>query len=367
MSENITNECSKIKKHKHDLGQFFTTNYEKILDGMDVLFLKWMNEKRIEKIIEPFCGNGILLHFIWKLSSQLLTPLSYYCYDIEPQIEASISSQHHVVKQDTLLNPPNYLNSFILTNPPYLARNKSEKKEIFDKYQENDLYKCFLKEIIVNKCHGGILILPLNFLSSIRKTDVELRAMFLRVYKIEKINIFEEQVFEDTKTSICSIFFVDRGQGGGFAAAAEELNEQNNYLFGGEIYNLKLKNNHDILRLTKKNISEHTATNILVKCIDDKHTPINMKIVLPSEIYVDNTEKSSDRTYMTLIIFNKKKQEYLDSEKQKKLVDLFNDFLQEKRRKYNSLFLPSYREGTRKRISFGLVFQITEFILDQYF
>jgi hypothetical protein len=66
-------------------------------------------------------------------------------------------------------------------------------------------------------------------------------------------------------------------------------------------------------------------------------------------------------------IFNKKKKEYLNLETQNKLVDLFNNYLQEHRDKYKSLFLPSYREGKRKRISFGLVFQIVEFILDQYF
>lgn len=49
----------------------------------------------------------------------------------------------------------------ILTNPPYLARNKSMNKELFDKYNINDLYKCFI-EILLD----GILIVPLNFIYS---------------------------------------------------------------------------------------------------------------------------------------------------------------------------------------------------------
>lgn len=30
-------------------------------------------------------------------------------------------------------------NKFVLTNPPYLARNKSIDKTVFDKYKTNDL------------------------------------------------------------------------------------------------------------------------------------------------------------------------------------------------------------------------------------
>lgn len=354
---------------KHELGQFYTTNFQYILNGMDILFSKFITKTLTKKIIEPFCGKGLLLNFIEETNDE--KEFIYYCYDIEPKIEFSKKTKKiNVIKQDTLLNPPDYSDSFILTNPPYLARNKSKCKKIFDKYEENDLYKCFLKELTKNKSNGGILILPLNFLSSIRKNDIDLRRVFLNIYTIEKINIFEEQVFEDTTSSVCSIFFINRSFGDVFdatAAASAEMTEENNYLFGGEIYNLKLKNEHLILRLTKDNIKIHSPTNIFVKCIDDKHTFINMKMVSNTEIYIDNTEKSSDRTYMTLIIFNKKRKEYLNLETQHKLVDLFNNYLQEHRNKYKSLFLPSYREGTRKRISFGLVFQIVEFILDQYF
>ena len=87
-------------------------------------------------------------------------------------------------KRDTLLNPLNYNNKFIITNPPYLARNKSQDKSIFDKYKTNDLYKCFIQSIINNNCNGGILIIPLNFFSSIRKSDIDLRKHFLKIYDI---------------------------------------------------------------------------------------------------------------------------------------------------------------------------------------
>ena len=38
------------------------------------------------------------------------------------------------------LNPPSYQDKYVVTNPPYLARNKSDNKQIYDLYQQNDLY-----------------------------------------------------------------------------------------------------------------------------------------------------------------------------------------------------------------------------------
>jgi len=67
------------------------------------------------------------------------------------------------VLQDTLINPPSYKNSFIITNPPFLSKARSNNKLIFEKYKANNLYKCFLISIVEGDCLGGILILPANF------------------------------------------------------------------------------------------------------------------------------------------------------------------------------------------------------------
>lgn len=85
---------------------------------------------------------------------------------------------------DTIKNPPKYKDGFIITNPPYLSRNKSDNKEMFDKYDVNDLYKCHIKDLLTNHPIGGIIIIPLNFFCSIRQMDIELRKKFLNTYKI---------------------------------------------------------------------------------------------------------------------------------------------------------------------------------------
>jgi hypothetical protein len=340
---------------KKELGQFFTTHHEYILQNMII-------PKSVKNIVEPFCGNGDLLKFIEKFDIKY----NIECYDIEPK-------KKNIIKKDTLMNPPNYTGKYIITNPPYLARNKTSNKSIFDKYDVNDLYKCLIKELITNICDGGILIIPLNFWSSIRISDITLRKLFLDVYKIELINIFEENVFDDTSYTVCSFQFRKKTEDDNNNIKIDiypskkninvVLNKDNNFTIGGKIYNLETSDNYKISRLTNKN-KDKRYTNILVKCIDDNEdNKIGLSIVSDDDIYIDTTPKLSSRTYATLII-----EPYIDIKKQKKLVKTFNKYLNKNREKYNSLFLTNYRESkdiSRKRISFELVYQIVHYVLDK--
>ena len=345
---------------KQSLGQFYTTNQEYILQGINI-------PHTIKNIIEPFAGNGDLITFIEKEQNKNNVKYIIECYDIEPK-------KNYIIKKDTIKNPPNYTNKYLITNPPYLARNKSKDKSLFNKYDVNDLYKCVIKNILTNICLGGIFIIPLNFWSSIRIADIELRKSFLEKYKIILLNIFEEQVFNDTSYTICSFQFEliknnDNNELNIIVYPSKtritvELTSNNNFMIGGDIYNLKLKNIYKITRLTKKNKSK-SNTNILVKCIDDNiNSRIGLSFVEDENIYVDNTPNQTARTYASLII-----EPRIEPDKQKQLIIKFNKYLDEHRKKYNSLFLTNYRESkdiARKRISFDLVYSITQYILENF-
>lgn len=341
---------------KKALGQFFTTNYEYILQNLNI-------PEYVENIIEPFCGNGDLLNF-----QDIGKKYKVECYDIEPK-------KDFIIQKDTIREPPVYTNKFVITNPPYLARNKSNDKELFDKYNVNDLYKCFIKNIINDECLGGIVIIPLNFWSSIRKQDYELRRDFLNVYEIVQLNIFEEQVFDDTTYTVCSFQFENKNlkpikETYSINATIYPSNEniqvvlcdENNYTIGGEIYKLPKKNIYTITRATKKNKNK-LNTNLLIKCIDDNEkNKISLSFVSNDKLYIDETPNSTARTYASLII-----EPSIDIERQKQLAYQFNSFLEELRTKYHSLFLTNYRESksiARKRISFDLVYDIIIYILE---
>jgi hypothetical protein len=347
---------SKKMSVRHKLGQFYTTNYEHILQNMCI-------PNNITNIIEPFAGNGDLLNFINNKENYRIE-----CYDIEPK-------QDYIIEKDTLINPPDYDNKFILTNPPYLARNKNADKLIYDKYKCNDLYKCFIINVINSNCIGGIIIIPLNFICSIRKNDIELRQKFIEKYKILVINIFEEQVFEDTSYTVCCLQFEQKNNIDilqynirCFIYPSNKIMEilltpENNYTIGGEIYNLPKNINYKIERATRltKDI-DCNITNILLKCIDDSITnKIQLKIIDDTAKYIDNTPKCSGRSYAVLVI-----KPAINLERQLLLVRNFNEYLEKHRGEYNSLFLSNYRESNtiaRKRISFELAFHLCSYLL----
>jgi hypothetical protein len=311
--------------------------------------------KEIKKIIEPFCGNGDLLNFINKKDYKI------ECYDIDHKKE-------YITKRDTIKNPPDYKNSFIITNPPYLSRNKSDDKEMFDKYDVNDLYKCHIKDLLTNNPIGGIIIIPLNFFCSIRQMDIELRKKFLNTYKIVQLNIFEESVFGDTTYTVCSFQYEYKPNSNSpipitlYPSKHKinfKLDEDNNYTIGGEIYNIPEQNEYKITRLIE---GGEPTTNILLKAIDDNiDSKIKLEIVKDDDIYYG---KITSRTYATLLIEPK-----INKETQEMLVKDFNEYLNKMRTKYNSLFLTNYRESkkiARKRISFDLVYNIVGMFLLKY-
>jgi len=351
---------------KKQLGQFYTTNAEYILRDINIPNIVGIN------IIEPFVGRGDLLPYIISQSNKNESKI--FCYDIIENKEIieyiNLNPIINFECVDTFNKNIDYNNSYIITNPPYISRNKNIDKKIYNKYKENDLYKCFIRILINSGCIGGILIIPLNFFCSIRQSDIKLRKDFLNKYVIKVINIFEEKIFDDTSYNICCFQYIIKNlnndlsninmnvicNGNIIRTLDILLNDDNNYTFGGEIYNIPNNiYNIQVYRLTEKNKNEKYS-NIFVKCIDDNE---NSKIRFEyNEIpYIDNTLNLSCRTFATLII-----KPYIEEEKQKILIKICNDYINEYRDKYYSLFLTNYRETKgrfmRKRISYDLVYNI---------
>ena len=175
--------------HKKNKGQFYTVRSDYILDGLPG------PPTAATRIVEPFAGQGDLLTWFHSRHS---TTEPIEAYDIDPK-------RADIQQRDTLLNPPDYTGSWVLTNPPYLARNKSAAKTVFDKYDTNDLYKCFLHSMV--GAAGGILIIPAGFFLSPRDLDVRCREVFLSKYHLLAVRYFEEDVFPDTTTTVVAIAF----------------------------------------------------------------------------------------------------------------------------------------------------------------
>lgn len=322
-------------KEKNKLGQFYTTNSKYITTGL-------LNILKDNPIVDPFAGTGEL--------SSLVNNLEMY--DIKPKAS-------NIKTRDSLINPIDYKGKFVLTNPPYLARNKSTDKTIYDLYSVDDLYKASLFSII--GCKGGVIILPINFLSSL---DDSTRVKFLSKYKILKVNVFEETVFEDTSYTICAFSFIKKDnieQEIEFRFFPNKetrlfnIKKCEGYRIGYELFNLK-KSSVKIGRLL---IGQIPSTKMFLNAIDTGTEKGQIKLSIRNEAYYG---KQTDRAFATISSdrnFSIKEQELIVYE--------FNKLLRKNRDKYKSLFLTNYRNSTsfssRKRIGFKLTYEFIKFIV----
>jgi len=341
-------ECRKFSKKK-ELGQFYTINCDYILQNMFI-------PDNVKLIIEPFGGCGSLVKWISEKTS-----INAESYDIVPKFNG-------IIKRDIFKDIPVYKNKFVITNPPYLSKNKAKEKKIFNFYKTDDLYKCFIMQLLSDVCLGGILIVPLNFFCSFRKNDLNLRKRFLSLYDISLINIFEERVFSDTSYTVCSFMFKKKVD---FLENSTSIymyplqvkfsvlfTSKNLYSFNSNIFNLSKSNIFTVKKTTKLNYLSKYATNIMIQCIDNKKTQINASIVSGECSSVSAIKKMSGRAYLFLSI-----KPAISLKFQKKLIMSFNNFVEEKRNLFFSLFLSQYREFGRKRIAFNLVYDIFSHLL----
>ena len=347
---------------KKTKGQFYTVNSNYILEG-----LPKTPPPGARCIIEPFAGKGDLLNW-------MEPGLPVETYDIDPQVAG-------ITQRDTLLDPPNYADTWIITNPPYLARNKCDNKRVFDRYDTNDLYKCFITSLTAQPepCMGGILIIPAGFFLSPRPLDVRCRDDFMAKYKITCVKYFEETVFPDTATTVVAFSFEKSSVAGALIEQSVPwismpsrrehtfvMTKENSWIIGGEIYRLPVPDNIRIKRYVEGQTTQQgeQITNILLHALDSG-TQAGGRVCLEYREGYIYPAKDCSRTYATLCIQGRT----LTVDEQRKICEEFNSLIEKKREDTWSLFLPQYRESkeyARKRIPFELAYSIVLHIIGRW-
>lgn len=335
----------KIIEKKKSLGQFYTSNSEYMLGGMCSIIPNG------SVVVDPFAGNWDLLRLFE----------NHLCvgFDIDPKVTGTI-------KQDTLNNVPDYSGKWVVTNPPYLARNKCKDKTIYNKYNVSDLYKAAIKSIV--GCVGGILIVPINFLCDLRGTDV--RSYFLSKYVIKELRIFEEQVFDDTSYTVCAFSFIrqDNDTQTLMPVIYPEIKKTRKlkicktegYVIGGVFYNRLMSSSAKVCigRLIEGTDVEGFISNIKVRAVDSGSYDKRIKLEIGEHYY----GKQSDRVFATLVFSEK-----VSLSEQYIIVEEFNKEIEKQRSIYHSLFLTNYRNSSqkyaRKRISFRLVYDLVNYLV----
>lgn len=329
---------------KKELGQFYTTNSAYIFEGLLDIFPEGST------VIDAYSGN-------WDLLNLVKDSHPVEAYDIDPKVEGTI-------EQDTLLNPPDFQGKWVLTNPPYLAVNKTNNKTLFQKHGLDDLYKISLKTSL--KCAGGAVVIPLNFFSNDRSI---IREEFLKTFRIIRLNIFEEQVFDDTTYTVCSFSFVrepglkEQEIDTYFYPLKEyrkiTLSSDYNYMFGGDFFFPMLKENTlKITRLTKGGLPN---SNLFLRAIDTGSNNGRISLSLKEPFF----GIKSDRTFATIVF--PEDMNNVPEWDQLRICEEFNKLIEDKRKKYRSLFLTNFRNSSkaysRKRIGFDLAYGIISYII----
>lgn len=368
---------------KKQLGQFFTSNSDYILQGMEDFLVG-------KDVVDPFAGNQDLIK--WAKKNKCKKVIGF-------DVDQKLVDNKIVLFNDSLNNPQEY--QFILTNPPYLHKNKAdiETKERFFSGKHKifeDLYQVSIFEML--KSEEGIFIVPLNFLSA--SNSQKIRNLFFEKFEIIKLNIFLEKVFADTTYNVIAFYFKKRKENIERSSVSATifptgkridfyLEKKFGWQLGGDFL-LKIrnaKNRLGIARLTESDVvggecqaqialqnikekqeafidekfKEFLNNNILIlRAIDSKN---GRKICLEDirDYDIDGLVGKNTSRNMAHLVFRKS----LTIVQQRSLMEQFNIILNENREKYFSFFLTNFRDNGRKRISFDFVYKFLNYIYDQ--
>jgi hypothetical protein len=368
---------------KKELGQFFTTNSEKILQGFE-------DTVKGKIVMDPFAGGGDLLKW-----AEMHGAIHVSGLDIDPSLVGN-----NIKLNDSLVAIPHA--SFIITNPPWLASNKMRKSQK-DKYpmdQYEDLYLLSMKRVLESDPDEGIAILPVNFFSA--ENSDALRKEFLVNFIIDRVNYFKEQVFEDTTYNTVAFHYTKKTVPStnqtieihSFPGGDKKeyfLEEEFEYRIAGrELYKFLSAPKLKVIRLTEDHMAKNSGNRKVSALFNDKNTTKNytvssrFKKVIQGNIIVLNcidTNGSKDGwinaqdirelNYDCLVGKNTSRNiayvllTDVSLKDQEKIITTFNQRFNSLRRKYNSLFLTNFRDNDRKRVSFEFCYKLIAYCYEQ--
>ena len=317
------------QNHKQALGQYFTSNADRVLSG----FEHCVKDKHV---VDPFAGAGDLLR--WAHSNGAA---SVGGYDLEPQ-----NSEY--IQNDSIVNPPDYTGKIVVSNPPYLSKNKYKgDKAPFEQWQQDNLYKCHLASLV--SADEFIEIIPTNFFCESRDA---IRKTLFATHSIVSASFWTEAAFDDTKQMVTVIhgvrvkrniqsfpltFMPDR------VTVNVELLPEHKYLHGKEFFEYLDTGNTVDLKVTKTDTGmPKPNSNIVIGILDKGSWRSGFSYNEHEPVY---TKPSSFTTYQLTL-----SRTFTEAE-QRAIVDLAQHKLESYRQRYNDMFLANYMGDYQKILS----------------
>ena len=330
-----------MKRHtsqtdKQREGVYYTSHAASLLTGYEHVV-------RGEYVTEPFAGGGDITRWCYESGAHFVME-----YDKN-------ANRSPVIQNDSIMNPV-LLNNVVVTNPPYLARNKCKDKTAFDFWETNDLYKCHLAAIARSAMdmmsptvEKGVLILPSNFLS---ERSSFARDLFFSYYRMNHVKYYYTQEFDDATTGICVFDFelwepqqemtcqVDVYYEEDVFTQQMTFHEDDGWLCGREFFKTIRRAPHYKVKILRE--GDTPDSNIVIGLLDKGKYPLGAHYNDGPPIYC--AEKAFT-TYQCVL------GRELTEQQQHLAVVRFNDILYQMREKYHSLFLSNYMGGEQKILS----------------
>lgn len=338
---------------KKFLGQFFTTNAAKVLQGL---------EKHVEgkDVFDPFAGAGDLL--AWATSNGAR---SVSGQDIDP------SSKSPCVRVGDSIDGTKH-KGFILTNPPYLYVNRADTytKVRLRGTGHDDLYMLAVESLLDSD--EGIIIVPVNFLSA--ENAEHIRRKFFARFNIMRANIFTDQVFEDTTCNVVAFHYA-KSSNPRFSTSFEahfmpgqevkcfEVAEEHGWTVGGEFLSQvwSTGNSACARRLIEGMPNSEASDDIIIlKAIDGYSDDDRIRLIDKRSIGIESLPGKKTSRAMAHILLNG-----VSVAQQEEIIREFNSLLQLQREKYSSMFLTNFRDFNRKRIGFDFAYCMISMIIEK--
>ncbi len=323
-----------MKRHtsqdnKQKQGQYFTTNASDLLSGLGHIVSGSV-------VCEPFAGGGDLVRWSYDNGAK-----DVKTFDIEPQDDKTVLN-------DSILNPCYDGCDTIVTNPPYLSRNKNKDKLPYVQWDQSDLYKCHLASIVASDIRQGILVLPSNFIS---ESNSKIRDLFFNKFRLGFLRYYRVPVFDDATTGICVIYF-DRWtpqssmwvgseivESSGINKRRYELVSKYGWLAGRSFFE-DIYADPDPLEV--RILREGAGTNIVISLLTNGKLPLGAHYNEGDPIYA---EPKVFTTYQVKLSID------ISEDNQRQAVKMFNEKMSKYQSEYDGLFLANYMGATQKIMS----------------
>ena len=332
---------------KQGAGQYYTTVADRILERYTPIVQR-------KSVTDPFAGRGDLL--TWALANGATKTQGY---DLHPQ-------SPYIAQRDTLLDPPSYANQIVVTNPPYLHRNKCRQGsyEPYDKWEQDDLYKCFLATLAPFDCDQAIVVVPTNFLCEARSSA---RETVFSNYFVEAATYWEEPIFEDATTGVCTLHLI-RGQRvcqtfpmilcPSGEVLTMDLHPENDYLHGNAFFDyLRGHVPAHPLQITKVDVGMPPPnTKLVAGLADDGKWPWGLSYNEGADYYCEPKAFFTYQLHLT-------NAPALSSDDQRKIAALFQERLWEFRHRYHGMFIANYMGARQRLLSRGYVARLLQAVM----